>query len=120
MRERSPHQNGMSLDIHVHAIDECNASARRKLGNPIRGGSEVPETPPPPPPRIGTDRGSEVRQPPPPPCCLGVHIKNFKNHQNQPKLMGRRHGRHSKQTQHQNNNNKIDPVEGGVIILISI
>ena len=72
-----------------------------RLGNPIRGGSEVRETPPAPTPRIGAYRGSEV-QPTPPPCCLGVRIKIFKNHQNQPKHMGRRHGRHSKQTQHQN------------------
>ena len=56
-----------------------------------------------PPPPQGSARIVDRRSGnPPPPCCLGVWIKNFKNHQNQPKHMGRRHGRHSKQTQHQN------------------
>ena len=68
--------------------------------------------------RSAADRRS--RKPPPPPCCLGVQIKNFKNHQNQPKHMGRRHGRHGKQVLYKNdprmllevtcnNKAKIDP-----------
>ena len=59
-----------------------------------------PGTPPPrPPPQDGHGSWIEgpANPPPPPVCCLGVRIKIFKNHQNQPKQMGRRHGRHSKQ-----------------------